>query len=235
MKIDFKNKKTRVIVVTLLVILVPILYNQCKGFILGAISAYQMSLPKTVQVATPVKQVIEPEYETTGRIEAEVSIDIIARVDGWLENIYFTEGDIVKKGQKLFQIQPDEYHLAVKDAAARVNENNAMYKNAVIEYNRAAMLIKEDMISRESYDNAVTMKNGKKASLDAARAQYAKARLNLSYTTIYAPMDGRIGKLNISKGTPLREFVTWIQKISPVPNIMNTEKMPKPNVRKKSE
>ncbi len=201
----FKNKKKLAIIITLAVILLPVLWNKCSGIIIGQISAWQQAQPKKVQISNPAKKTIEPMYETTGRLEAEKSIDIIARVDGWLEEQYFTEGDIVKKGQKLFKIQDTEYRLAVNDAAARVSENAAMYKNSVIEYNRAAILIKDDMISRESYDNSIAMKSGKKASLDAANAQLAKAKLDLSYTTIFAPMSGRIGKLNISKGNYVKQ------------------------------
>ena len=61
--------------------------------------SYQMSLPKDVEVMKPIEDVIEPEFETTGRIEAKNSIDVIARVNGWLEKRFFDEGDVVKKGQ----------------------------------------------------------------------------------------------------------------------------------------
>ncbi|MCQ2957846.1 MAG: efflux RND transporter periplasmic adaptor subunit, partial [Candidatus Gastranaerophilales bacterium] len=162
---------------------------------------------------------IEPTFETTGRIEAKDSISVIARVDGWLEERYFEEGDIVKKGQKLYQIQPDEYKLAMQDAAARVNENAAVYQNALTDYKRAAILIKDEMVSREYYDNAVASRNSKKASLDAARAQLAKARLNLSYTTVTAPMDGRIGKTFVSPGnyvTASTGKMAEIHKTSPI-------------------
>ena len=163
-------------------------------------------------------------YDTTkfaagnGRLEA-TEINVAAKLAGRIDGILVEEGDLVKKGQKLFQIQPDEYRLAVQDASARVSENAAVYSNSVTEYKRAAMLIKDDMISREAYDNSVAIRNSKKASLDAAKAQYAKARLNLSYTTIYAPMSGRIGKLNISKGnyvTQLSGTLATIYTVSPI-------------------
>ena len=219
MKINFKDKKQLAIIITLAVIILPILYHQCNSIIMAKIAEWQQSQPVEVEVANPVKDLIEPEHETTGRVEADNSIDVIARVDGWLEEQFFTEGDIVKKGQKLFQIQPDEYRLAVRDAAARVSENSAVYENSVVEYRRAAMLIKDDMISREDYDNSVTMRNSKKATLDAAKAQYARAKLNLSYTTITAPMSGRIGKLNISKGnyvTQMSGTLASIYSTSPI-------------------
>ena len=219
MKIDLKDNKQKWGIIALLVIGLPILYHQGKGLILGAISAYYATLPVQVEIANPSEKTINPVFETTGRIEADKAINIIPRVSGWLDQKFFQQGDIVKKGEKLFQIQPEEYKLALQDAAARVNENAAVYKNSVIDYGRAADLIKEDMVSREYYDNAIANKNRTKAALDAANAQYKKAKLDLSYTTITAPMDGRVGKVEISEGnyvTPNSGTLTTIYKTSPI-------------------
>ena len=219
MKINFKDRKTQVVTFLILIIVVPILYNQGKNIITGLLTSYAMSQPKSVEVSNPIEETIEPTFETTGRVEADKSIEVVARVDGWLEGKYFNEGDIVKQGQKLFQIQPDEYQLAMQDAAARVAENSAVYKNSIIDYNRASELIKEDMVSREYYDNAVANRNKNKASLDAANAKYKKARLDLSYTSINAPLGGRVGKVNVSEGnyvTPSTGTLTTIYQTSPI-------------------
>ena len=200
MKIDWKSKQTKVVAVILAVILVPILYNQTKSLITGVISAYIMSQPKTVEVANPISKEIYPTYSTTGRVEAQKAVDIIARVSGWLQERYFQEGDVVKKGQKLFLIEPDEYALAAKSARARVNENSAVYKNSEIDLRRAEQLLKDDLVSREYYDNALTQRNKNKAALDGAVSEMNKASLNLSYTNITSPMDGRIGKTIVSEG-----------------------------------
>jgi len=189
MKIDWKSKQTKVIAIILAVIIVPILYHQGQAIISGLISAYMMSQPKTVQVAKPIEKEILPTVKTTGRIEAVDSVDIIARVNGWLKNKFFEEGDSVKKGQKLYQIEPDEYILAARNASATVNENTAVYKNSQIDYRRAEALLKEDLVSREYYDNALTERNKSRAALDGSIAQLSKARLDLSYTNIKSPMD----------------------------------------------
>ena len=130
MKIDWKSKQTKIVAGLLAVILVPIIWNQGKTLITGAVMSYMMSQPKTVEVMNPVSKDINPSFTTTGRIEAQTSVDVIARVSGWLQERYFQEGDIVKKGQKLFLIEPDEYILAAKSARASVNENTAVYKNS---------------------------------------------------------------------------------------------------------
>jgi len=219
MKIDWKSKQTKITAGILAVILVPILWNQGKTAITGAITSYMMSQPKLVEVATPIAKDINPVYQTTGRIEAQKSVDIIARVSGWLQERYFQEGDKVKKGQKLFLIEPDEYALAAQTARARVSENSAVYKNSEIDLHRAEQLLKEDLVSREYYDNALTQRNKNKASLDGAVSDMHKANLNLSYTNITSPMDGRIGKAIVSVGnyvTPSTGVIAQIYTTNPM-------------------
>ncbi len=219
MRIDWKSKQTKFIIILALIVLVPIIFNQTKSAIIGAYSAYLMTQPKTVQVAKPLIKDINPVYKTTGRIEAALSVDVIARVSGWLQQRYFTEGDRVKKGQKLFLIEPDEYILAAKNARATVSENSAVYRNSQIDLKRAEQLLKEDLVSREYYDNALTERNKNRAALDGAIAQLSQANLNLSYTNITSPMDGRIGKSNFSVGnyvTPQSGVIAQIYSTNPM-------------------
>ena len=219
MKIDWKSRQTRVVAGILAVILVPIIWNQTKSLVTGLIGAYMMSQPKTVEVANPTMKDINPTFSTTGRIEAQKSVDIIARVNGWLQERYFQEGDRVKKGQKLFLIEPDEYILAAKSARASVNENTALYKNSEIDLQRADQLLKEDLVSREYYDNALTDRNKYRAALDGSIAELKKANLNLSYTNITSPMDGRIGKAIVSVGnyvTPSTGVIAQIYTTNPM-------------------
>ena len=219
MKIDWKSKQTKIVAGILAVILVPIIWNQGKTLITGAVMSYMMSQPKTVEVANPISKEIYPTYSTTGRIEAQKAVDIIARVSGWLQERYFQEGDTVKKGQKLFLIEPDEYALAARTARARVNENSAVYKNSEIDLKRAEQLLKDDLVSREYYDNALTQRNRNRALLDGAVSEMNKANLNLSYTNITSPMDGRIGKAIVSVGnyvTPSTGVIAQIYSTNPM-------------------
>ena len=219
MKIDWKSRQTKVVAIILAVILVPIVYNQTKSLITGAISSYMMSQPKMVEVTNPESKDINPTFSTTGRVEAQKSVDVIARVNGWLQERYFQEGDKVKKGQKLFLIEPDEYALAAKSARATVNENSAVYRNSEIDLRRAEELLKEDLVSREYYDNALTERNKNRAALDGAVSELNKANLNLSYTNITSPMDGRIGKANVSVGnyvTPSTGVIAQIYTTNPM-------------------
>ncbi len=219
MKIDWKSRKTRNIAIILAVMIVPILFNQLKSLTSGIMMMMAMSQPQVVEVANPMEMDIYPEHETTGRVEAALSVDIIARVSGWLQQKYFEEGDRVRKGQKLFQIEPTEYILAAKTARATVNENTAVYKNSQIDYRRAAALLKEDLVSREYYDNKLTDRNRSRAALDGSIAQLSKARLDLSYTNITSPMNGRIGKCIVSVGnyvTPNSGVIAQIYSTNPM-------------------
>ena len=219
MAIDWKSKQTKITIGILAVILVPICWNLGKTFITGIVTSYMMSQPKTVEVANPIEKNIYPTYSTTGRIEAQKSVDIIARVSGWLQERYFQEGDVVKKGQKLLLIEPDEYAFAAKSARATVNENAAVYRNSEVDLKRAKELLKEDLVSREYYDNALTARNKNRAALDGAISELNKANLNLSYTNITSPMDGRIGKAIVSVGnyvTPSTGVIAQIYTTNPM-------------------
>ena len=219
MKIDWTKKETKITAIILAVIIIPIIWNQGKTIVMSAFANYIMNQPKVVQVSKPIMKDIKPTFDTTGRIEANLSVDIIARVSGWLQKKYFEEGDCVTKGQKLFLIEPDEYILASKNARATVNENSAVYKNSQIDLQRAEQLLKEDLVSREYYDNALTQRNRSRAALDGAIAQMQQANLNLSYTNITSPMNGRIGKVNISVGnyvTPSSGVIAQIYSTNPM-------------------
>ncbi len=219
MKIDLKSKQTKMVIIILCVILVPIIFNQVKNLVIGLYGSFMMQQPRTVEVAKPTAKEIYPEFQATGRIEANLSVDIIARVSGWLEQKYFTEGDMVKKGQKLYLIEQDEYILAANNARATVNENAAVYKNSEVDLKRATELYKQDLVSREYYDNALTDRNKYRAALDGAKAELAKASLNLSYTNITSPMDGRIGKTNFSVGnyvSPSSGVIAQIYSTNPM-------------------
>ena len=128
MKIDWKSKNTKITAGILAVILVPIIFNQAKTAITGAFTAYMMSQPKTVEVAKPMAKEINPTYSTTGRIEAQKTVDIIARVSGWLQERYFQEGDTVKKGQKLFLIE-QQYLLKNEHDTSKKRYKNCLPLN----------------------------------------------------------------------------------------------------------
>lgn len=176
-------------------------------------------MPKEVEVDNPHIEAVNVSAESTGRVEAKYSVDVIARVPGFLLKKYFKEGDFVKKGQLLFQIDPREYQIEVNNSQANVNQYSALLRNAQQELNRANALVKEDLISRSDVDQSLASRNQNKALYDAARQQLELARVNLGYTSIKSPIDGRIGKVNITEGnyvTATSGSLVNISSVNPV-------------------
>ena len=217
MKYQMTREKWAILILT--VIIVPIIYNKTSGFITAAIQRQAMKMPKEVEVDTPHIETINVSVESTGRVEAKYSVDVIARVPGFLLKKYFKEGDFVKKGQLLFQIDPREYQIEVNNSQANVNQYSALLKNAQQELNRANALVKEDLISRSDVDSSLASRNQNKALYDAARQQLELAKVNLGYTSIKSPIDGRIGKVNITEGnyvTATSGSLVNISSVNPV-------------------
>lgn len=128
MKIKMTRKKLAILI--LLIIVVPIIYNKTSGLVTGVIQRQMMMMPKEVEVDNPHIEEVNVSAESTGRVEAKYSVDLVARVSGFLTGKYFKEGDFVKKGQLLFQIDPKEYQIEVNNAQANVNQYRALLKNS---------------------------------------------------------------------------------------------------------
>ena len=193
------NKIALFFAIVFILVTVPIFYHNVHDYIQAHMNPV---IRRDIEVKTTKLQYrdLYDKSEVTGLISAESSVDIVARVDGYLEHAYFKEGDFVKQGQLLFTIEPREYEISVRAAEAEVAHANALYTNSIQELDRAKELVKENFISRSDYDSIVATANSSRASLDAARQSLARAKLNLSYTKIYAPMSGKAGKINMSNG-----------------------------------
>lgn len=200
MKLNIKMTRKKLAIVILTIIIAPIIYNKASGLVTGLIMQQMMKMPQEVVVDTPVNTDSYISAESTGRVEAKYSIDVMARVAGFLQKKYFNEGDYVKKGQTLFQIDPQEFQLEVRNSQANVNQYNALLLNSQQELDRANALIKEDLVSHSYVDQSLASRNQNQALLDAARQKLQLAKVNLGYTTIKSPIDGRIGKVKITEG-----------------------------------
>ncbi len=200
MKLNIKMTRKKLAILVLIIIIAPIVYNKLSGLVTGLIMMQMMKMPKEVVVDYPVNADSYVSAESTGRVEAKYSIDVMARVAGFLQKKYFNEGDFVKKGQTLFQIDPQEFQLEVRNSQATVNQYNALLLNSQQELDRANALIKEDLVSHSYVDQSLASRNQNQALLDAARQKLQLARVNLGYTTIKSPIDGRIGKVKITEG-----------------------------------
>lgn len=214
-----KNKKAQWIVWLLVLILGSIGYQKISTYVGGKIQQKAMNAPKVVQITTPEIKDIYSESESAGRIEAKYSVDVVARINGWLQKRFFDEGAKIKKGQTLFLIEPDQYQIAVNNAAANVRQNQATLINAEQELTRAQELVKKDFVSKSYYDEALATRDRSRAALDAAKASLADAKLNLSYTKVASPIDGKIGKIIITEGnlvSPSSGALARIVSTSPI-------------------
>lgn len=194
------SKRIRWVLFILIIIIVPIAFHQIQGKIEAFNQNQAMKRPVNVQTITPEIREIYSETESAGRIEAKYSVDVVARINGWLQKRFFDEGAKIKKGQTLFLIEPDEYQIAVNNAIAGVKRSQAALINSQKELERAQELVKKDYVSKSFYDDALSLRDQNKAALDSAKAQLESAKLNLSYTKINSPIDGKIGKIIITEG-----------------------------------
>lgn len=156
--------------------------------------------PEDVYVASPIVRPVEVWDEYTARIDAVKSVDVRARVSGYLAKVNFSEGQLVKEGDLLFVIDPRPYEAAVAAAKARVAEIEARVALAVNNLERAKGMYKATVVSKEVYETRNADLLSAKASLAAAKAQLRDAELNLEYTHIVAPISGRVSESYIDAG-----------------------------------
>ena len=172
-----------------------------------------------VELSEVKKTDIYKTVEIPGRIQSMDKVDLVARVDGYLQKKHFQEGDYVKKGQILFTIEQTQYINALNQAKAQVENAKATLYKASRDYDRGAELVKKDYISKSTYDGLFADKKAAQASLKSAQAQLAEAQRNYSYTTIKAPVDGKIGSLQIQEGNYVgisSGVLATITKINPI-------------------
>ena len=145
------SKNKLILIIILAIVIVPIVFNKVAGLITAKIAAEMQKQPTIVEVAKVVDSEIYSQAESVGRVEAKYSVDVVARINGWLQKRYFQEGAFVKKGQTLFLIQPDEYQIAVQQAQAAVRQSQATLINAEKELVRAKELVKNDLGIQETF------------------------------------------------------------------------------------
>lgn len=139
-------------------------------------------------------------FDFPGRIDAVSSVDLKARVAGFLKDRLFEEGAIVKKGQLLFTLEREPFEAKVAEAAANLAKAEADAKNADLNYKRALELRKSGNISQSSVDTREAENSVAKAAVLQAKAALNLAKLDLGYTDVKAPFTGKVGLANYSVG-----------------------------------
>ncbi len=139
-------------------------------------------------------------YSFVGRIKAINTVQLRARVEGYLENVLFTEGQDVKTGDLLYQIEKTQYQASVDQATANVAAAEAQALNAQLQYDRSVQLVKTQAGPQATVDQNLANLNSAKASVLQNKAALTIAQENLGYTDIKAPIDGRIGLTALTQG-----------------------------------
>ncbi len=158
-------------------------------------------------------------FEAPGRVVSKYRVDVLARISGYLLKSYFKEGDYVKEGQVLFQIEPTEYSNASNVADANVKNLSAQLVYAEKQLARAAELVKKDYIAKSQYDQMLSNRDALKAQLASAKASFNDANRNLGYTNVKSPVNGKVGIINVTVGnyvSPTTGALTTINSTNPI-------------------
>jgi RND family efflux transporter MFP subunit len=166
----------------------------------GQGNVYAPPPPPRVTVAQPMRQPVVDYLEFTGNTQAINTVQLRARVQGFLEKVFFKDGDMVKKGQLLFLIQQNTYQDQLQQAEAQILQQKANYDHAVIETERYTRLVKQRAAAQTDLDNWKYQRDAFRAGMLAAQAARNLAKLNLDYTRVVAPFDGRIDRRLVDAG-----------------------------------
>jgi membrane fusion protein (multidrug efflux system) len=156
--------------------------------------------PAEVRVVASRSETVPVVNEYVGRVAAFRSVEVRARVEGILEQRHFVEGSEVKKGQLLYTIDPTPYRIALNDAMADQARSSANLASARSKEKRLSPLVKENAISQQDYDDAVTAVKQTEAQLAVSAANVERAQTNLGYTKVLATESGKIGAALVPEG-----------------------------------
>lgn len=156
--------------------------------------------PPAVGVVRAERQQITETDEFIGRIQAVNRVALVARVTGFLEKRLFTEGAEVKKGDLLYQIEKPPFQAVVDAAQATVEQMEAQHRNAQLTLQRAQTLLNTPAGQQSNVDAALASERALAAQIAGAQAQLETAQINLGYTEIRAPIDGRITSTSVTEG-----------------------------------
>jgi membrane fusion protein, multidrug efflux system len=185
----------------------------------GPESAAQAPAAAKVNVAKVLEQPVNEWDEVTARLEAPETVQVRPRVSGQIDSVAFTDGELVKKGDLLFQIDPRPFEAEVHRLEAQLQQAKAASVRSNNEAQRGERLRTNNAISAELADSRTTTAQESKAAVAAIQAQLDLAKLNLSFTRVTAPITGRVSRAEITAGN----IVTADQSI--LTSVVSTDKV----------
>lgn len=153
----------------------------------------QWDKPVPVRVVPVQQQDLQVEIKAIGTVIPTHTVNVQTQVSGVLKQIYFKEGQTVQKGQLLAQVDPAPFQVALAQAEGTQQQNLAQLRNAETELARYQLLFKQDSIAKQQVEQQQALVNQLKGQIQANRAEVDAAKLQLSYTKIYSPINGRVG------------------------------------------
>ena len=161
---------------------------------------FQPPPPPTIRVALPLKQDVIPYEELTGNTVAFNTVDLVARVEGFLTSQNYVDGSFMKKGETLFVIEQTMYKAQVKEAEAQLDGAKAKLVQSEAEFTRQETLLRQNVTAQNTYDQAKAKRDSDRANVENAEGNLTIAQTNLGYTTVQAPFDGVVSKHLVSVG-----------------------------------
>ncbi|MGZ4839987.1 MAG: efflux RND transporter periplasmic adaptor subunit [Terriglobales bacterium] len=179
-----------------------------------------------VVVATAEQRDMPVDVKAVGTVEAYSNVQVKSMIAGEITKVGFAEGQDVRKGDLLFVIDPRPYQAALAQAQGNLARDLAQEANARAQATRYAALYKEGVVSREQHDQMATSADALKQAVEADRAAVETAKVNLTYTTIYSPLNGRTGNLLLHQGNVVKANDVPILAINQVEPIYATFSVP---------
>ncbi len=212
-----KKKILLILIIVIAAIALRYLISTVGGFIKYKARAVQT--PPNVVVENIKQESVIQSFEAPGRVVSKYQVSIMARISGYLQKSFFKEGDYVKAGDTLFLIEPTEFQNASNVAGANIQNVKAQLEYANKQLARADELVKQDYIAKSKYDEILANRNALQAQLEAAQSNYQDTNRSLSYTQVKAPVDGRIGFIDVTVGnyvSPSSGSLTTINSTNPI-------------------
>jgi len=173
-----------------------------------------------VTVADVLQKTVPMQVRVIGNVDPYTTVGIKPQITGEIVGVHFTEGQDVKKGQLLFTFDPRPFEADLLRAQANLAQDEAKAKNAEVEHQRYRRLMEAGVVAKEQAEQMETNDAAMLATVNADRAQVEYARVQLVYTKIYSPMDGRTGNLMLHRGTVVKANpdnpIITINQINPI-------------------